>query len=257
MIKFPIRVASGMALLTWAAGCVGQSAPTTPGSSDAKIRILFIGNSLTYVNGLPAMVEAIARLGGDTSIATAVVAFPNFALEDHWNDGSALQALARNRWEFVVMQQGPSSLPENQASLATWAGRFAPLIREAGAEPVLYMVWPGAARPGDFPGVLAGYRSAAAAVRGKFAPAGDAWLAAWDLDPATPLYGGDGFHPSVSGTYLAALVILGRITGIDPRTLPAAIPFNGGTLPMPEPAVQLLQRAAQTALTRNPDRPTS
>ena len=232
----PIQAALGVALFTWAAGCLGQGAPTTPGFPDGKTRVLFIGNSLTYVNDLPRMVEAVARLGGDTSMATAAVAFPDFALEDHWNEGSARKALAQSRWEFVVMQQGPSSLPENQASLATWAGRFDPIIRGAGAEPVLYMVWPSAGRSGDFPGVLAGYRNAAAAVRGRFAPAGDAWLAAWALDPATALYGGDGFHPSASGTYLAALVIVGRITGLDPRTLPASIPFNGGTLSLPEAA---------------------
>ncbi len=257
MIKWPIHATLGVALYYLAAGCLSPSAPTPPGFPDGKTRVLFIGNSLTYTNDLPTMIKAVARLGGDTSIATASVAFPNFALEDHWNEGSAAKALAGSRWEFVVMQQGPSSLPENQANLATWAGRFDPLIRGAGADPVLYMVWPSAARAGDFPGVLAGYRNAAAAVGGRFAPAGDAWLAAWALDPATALYGGDGFHPSVSGTYLAALVILGRIKGLDPMTLPATIPFDGGSLSLPEARVRLLQQAAATALSRNPDRPTS
>lgn len=135
-----------MALFALATGCLGQGGPTTPSFPDGKTRVLFVGNSLTYVNDLPAMVEAVLRLAGDTSIATATIAFPDFALEDHWNEGSAGRALAQSRWEVVVMQQGPSSLPENQAHLATWAGRFGPAIRQAGAEPVLYMVWPSASR---------------------------------------------------------------------------------------------------------------
>ena len=35
-------------------------------------------------------------------------------LGDHWNDGTAREALADKKWDFVVMQQRPSSLPENQ-----------------------------------------------------------------------------------------------------------------------------------------------
>lgn len=73
------------ALFALAAGCLGQSGPTAPSFPEGKTRVLFLGNSLTYVNDLPAMVEAIARLAGDTSIATATVAFPDFALEDYWN----------------------------------------------------------------------------------------------------------------------------------------------------------------------------
>ena len=254
-MTFRIRPTVGLLFLL-TAGCLGQNGPTTPSFPDGKTRVLFIGNSLTYFNDLPGMVAAVARLAGDTSIATASVAFPNYALEDHWNEGTAGKILAENRWEFVVMQQGPSSLPENQAHLATWTGRFGPAIRQAGAEPVLYMVWPSAARASDFPGVLAAYRNAAAGVEGRFAPAGDAWLAAWAEDPATPLYGGDGFHPSPIGTYLAAVVIVGRISAIDPLTLPPTIP-NGiaGPLPVPASTVRLLQRAARTALDRNPAKP--
>ena len=251
-----IRSSIVAALFALAAGCLGQSGPTTPSFPEGKTRVLFIGNSLTYVNDLPAMVEAIARLAGDTSIATATVAFPDFALEDHWNEGSAGRALAGSRWEFVVMQQGPSSQPESQANLATWAGRFAPAIRQAGAEPVLSMVWPSAGRAGDFQGVLTSYRNAAAAAGGRFAPAGDAWLAAWAEDPTIPLYGADGFHPSILGTYLAGLVIVGGITNIDPLTVPPSIPITGGTVSISESTVRLLQRAARTALDRNPARPT-
>ena len=41
------------------------------------------------------------------------------------------------------------------------------------------------------------------------------------LIPAPSLYGADGFHPSPAGPFLAALVVYERITGRDPRTLPA------------------------------------
>ena len=48
-----------------------------------------------------------------------------FALEDHWAEGSALEALRAGGWDAVVLQQGPSSLPESGANLTEWAARWA------------------------------------------------------------------------------------------------------------------------------------
>jgi len=241
-------------VLVSAAGCPGAPRMTAP-LRGADPSVLFVGNSLTYTNDLPGMLEAIARLGVGAPVATASVAYPNYSLEDHWYEGTAVQALQGHRWAFVVMQQGPSSLPENQAHLAEWSGRFAPLIRAAGAEPVLFMVWPSRQRFTDFPAVRDSYRNAAAQLGGLFAPAGDGWLAAWDDDPTLALYGPDGFHPSVAGTYLAALVLLGRIRGLDPLTLPSWIPYGDGAANYPESTVVRIQTAAKAALERNPEYP--
>ena len=48
-------------------------------------RILFIGNSLTYSNDLPAMVCAMARSAGRQATCESV-AKPDYGLEEHWND---------------------------------------------------------------------------------------------------------------------------------------------------------------------------
>src|SRR5688572_25247155 len=73
------------------------------------LRVLFIGNSLTYTNDLPATLEAVARAAGQRIEAVAVTA-PNFSLMDHVRGGSeALPMIRRGGWDFVVMQQGPTS----------------------------------------------------------------------------------------------------------------------------------------------------
>ncbi len=226
--------------------CGGDSA-TAPGFADGT-RVLFIGNSLTYTNNLPEMFVALAGLGGRSGVHVASVAYPDFALEDHWQEGTARRALTTSKWEFVVMQQGSSALPASQINLREGAQTFAPLIRAAGATPVLFMVWPTTARLGDFPAVLQTYRGAAAAIGGVFAPAGDGWTAFGNLQV---LDSGDGLHPSSPGTYIAALVLLDGTLGIRPTSLPATIP--GGN--MPEASVRLLQQAAQAALDRNAARP--
>src|SRR6185295_3078149 len=80
---------------------------TTP-SGDAT-RVLFIGNSLTYTNDLPSMVEAVASAAGMTFV-TQSIALANYALIDHWNDGVAQGTIRNGNFDFVVLQQGPSSL---------------------------------------------------------------------------------------------------------------------------------------------------
>jgi hypothetical protein len=181
---------------------------------DGTLRVLFIGNSLTYTNDMPAMLEAIAAAEPGPGIEIEVVAVPNYSLEDHWNQGDAVRAIRRGGWSVVVLQQGPSALSESRVLLIDYAKRFAEEIQRAGARPALYMVWPSRARSFDFPGVSASYTAAAKAVSGVLLPAGDAWRKAWRLDPDLVLYGPDGFHPSRLGSVLAALVIYRRLASL-------------------------------------------
>ena len=200
----------------------------------APLRILFIGNSLTYANDLPGMVCALARSAGRQAICESV-AKPDYGLEEHWDDQEARRAIRRG-WDIVVLQQGPSSLPESRRLLISYTRRFDAEIRKAGARTALYMVWPSRTRRGDFPGVSQSYTAAAADVKGQLLVAGEAWRAAWAADPSLQLYGPDGFHPSPIGTYLAALVIYEQLFAAPapPTPVPAAA----------QPVAELLRRVA-------------
>jgi hypothetical protein len=208
-----------------------------------ELRVLFVGNSLTRTNDLPAEVEGLAAATGHELRARAIV-FDGFSLEDHWKQGAARTALTSGEWDAVVMQQGPSSLPASRVHLRLWATRFAGLARAAGTRPGLLTVWPESYRRAAFPAVVASYREAADAADADLFPAGEAWRAAWACNRRLRLYGPDGLHPSRLGTYLAALVVYGRLfkapllrsqltpTGVRPGT------------------ARLLQAAAATALGR-------
>ena len=204
----------------------------------APARILFIGNSLTYANDLPSMVCAMARSAGRHAVCETV-AKPDYGLEEHWNDRDARAAIARG-WDVVVLQQGPSALPESRRLLIAYTKRFDAEIKKAGARTALYMVWPSRARRGDFPGVSRSYTAAATEVKGLLIPAGDAWRAAWAADAALPLYGADGFHPSPTGTYLAALVAYEQIFGAPPPA--TAVPTEA------QPVAETLRRVAREAI---------
>lgn len=185
----------------------------------ARPRVLFVGNSLTSQNDLPAMLEALATQAG-ASITCSAVARANYSLEDHWKDGAALRALRRERWTHIVLQQGPSSLPDSQASLRDYAARFAAEARQVHAAVVLYAVWPPKARSVFFDAVTGAYARAAEDVGGALVPVGEGWRVAWRRDPSLALYAADDFHPSSIGTYMAALMFLQRFTGRSPVGLP-------------------------------------
>jgi hypothetical protein len=231
---------------TISCGSTVESAPTS------GLQVLFIGNSLTYANDLPGTLRRMALAAGDTMQVTTV-AEPNFALIDHYLGGSdALAVIASRRWDYVVLQQGPSTTPINRDSLIIATRFFAPHIRNAGAVPALYMVWPTSDRTAFFDAARISYQMAADTVDGIFMPAGRAWVKAWETDPTLTLYDADGLHPTAMGTYLAALVIYERLTGHDARLLPVNPLVQGIPLGAPEATVRLLQRAAHETNTLYP-----
>jgi hypothetical protein len=209
-------------------------------------RVLFIGNSLTAANGLPAVVQAMSVSVGQP-LECERVAFGGFSLEDHWNQGDAKRAIARGGWSTVVLQQGPSALPESRVLLVEFTRRFDAEIKRIGARTALYMVWPTADRRFDFDGVKASYEAAANSVGGLFLPAGNALRRAMQLDRRLALFGADGFHPSAEGTYLAALVITKALTGRSIDQVPATLSIPGppaSPLAIPDADAAVLRRIA-------------
>ena len=233
-----LRLLGALAIAA-ALGLGGSTAEAQPPSS---LRVLFLGNSLTATNDLPAAVARIAQRAG-RRLEYRTIAPGGYALEDHWNQGEARAVLAGGRWDVVVMQQGPSALPESQANLREWAARWAAEARARGTRPALLTVWPESYRRSALTEVIASYRRAAAGAKAELLPGGDAWRRAWHCTRGTALYGPDGFHPSELGTYTAALVVYGRLF---------RAPLLGGTPPAgvrPRTA-RLVQWAAATSLGR-------
>jgi hypothetical protein len=226
---------------------VACSLGTAPSAPEGSLKVLFIGNSLTYENDLPRTVADLALSAGVAPCYCYQIAYPNYALEDHWDNREAVTALREATWDFVVMQQGPSALPSSRAHLILWATVWAQLIDSAGAQAVMYGVWPSVDRLFDFPNVADSYRAAADSIGALFAPAGEAWQQAWARDSTLPLYAADGFHPSPMGTYLAALMVFQRLYQHSPVDVQASAVVDGRVQAWPPATVRLLQEAAAAA----------
>ncbi len=217
-----------------------------PAPPEEGLSVLFIGNSLTYSNRLPKMLEGLLEAGVSAAATVEAVAFPNFGLQEHWVRGKTRKKLAGGDWDVVIFQQGPSAT-EGRPSLLEYSRLFSGEIVRLGARPALFMVWPARARSFDFDGVADSYRTAAELNDALLLPAGDAWREAWKRDPDLALYDRDEFHPSQLGSYLAALVMFEVLTDRDSCEV-AGLSRHAPRKPLLTPELsQLLCEAASAA----------
>jgi hypothetical protein len=94
--------------------------------------VLFIGNSLTYVNDLPGIVRKLGEISGD-SVDAWTLADPDVALVDFVANGRGPATILSYQWEYVVMQQGPSTVDVNRDTLIIGAQALDQYVKQIGA----------------------------------------------------------------------------------------------------------------------------
>jgi len=196
---------------------------------------------------VPGIVEALAVANGD-EVFVGTRTGPDMALIDHWNQGAAQQVVGSRDWDYVVLQQGPSSVEVNRDTLRLATTLFAEHIAAARGRPALFSAWPSMSRRQDFDRAIESYQLAAADVAGVFLPVAPAWLEILNREPSIQLYE-DELHPSQEGAYLAALVVYARLFGRSPVGLPHELTLRGGgSIRIDVPVAESLQQAAADAL---------
>jgi hypothetical protein len=201
--------------------------------SGGCIRVLFLGNSYTYVNDLPGMFRRLARSGG-RAVETGMVAAGGETLAQHAASSESLDAIQRVHWRFIVIQeqsQIPSLPALRDSEMAPAVRSLVARIRQIGATPVLLETW--AHRDGwpenglDYASMQASidssYMSLGAETGADVARSGEAWQSlVGGSDPllatsvAQTLWQADGSHPTSAGTYLVACVLYARLFGASP-----------------------------------------
>jgi hypothetical protein len=220
----------------------------TPKPYAKELKVLFIGNSLTYSNELPAVVTQLGVKEG-VKINYQSFCFPDYSLEDHWKEGKVKEEIEKGIYDFVIAQQGPSAMPESRVLLTEYATKFSELCKKNKSRLVMYMVWPSKGRVFDLDKVIQSYSLAAKESGSLLAPAGLAWKNLWQVDSLFSLYSPDGFHPSAEGSLLAALCIYGVISAQKELN---SIPVPGNISP---PTFHILTSAAGKALSAVPTEP--
>jgi hypothetical protein len=221
------RTSVALLLACGMAACL-PSQPTAPVLIGEGRRALFIGNSYLYTADIPGIVQAMAEAAGGDKLAVETVAGPDMALIDHWFEGTSRTEIAKGGWDWVVLQQGPSSTVINRDSLRLVTRMFADEIAKVnGASPALFSAWPMQSRVQDFPRAIESYSLAASDVGGVFIPVASAWESALVLDGDAGLYA-DGLHPSAHGAYLSALVVYACLLKATPLGLPSQLTLRSG-----------------------------
>jgi hypothetical protein len=196
-------------------------------------RVLFLGNSYTYFNDLPAILSELAKAGHQCTVETRMVAPGGKRLKDHWESSASHEALNSQAWDYVVLQD-QSTLGTNiyfegntrvggDEIFRPYAELWADEIRKRHATPVFYLTWARKATPEDQEALDYAYMGAAKVTHSVVAPVGLAWARIRKTDPTIDLYYRDGSHPSPAGSYLAACAIYAAIFQKSPANLPAQI----------------------------------
>lgn len=211
------RVHRRLCILLLVAPVLAALGLSSCGSPDPDVEVLFVGNSHTHVNDVPATVEAIGDANG-TRIATTMIAPGGARLSEHRLSGEVLEAIRSGDFDVVVFQE-QSQLPSVAALAAEQtlpaARALDALADDAGVRVVWFQTW--AHRDGWPDGghgtyasmqdqVIATYTQIGAETGGDVAAVGQRWsrvVAAGGID----LYAADGVHASPAGSYLAALAI--------------------------------------------------
>jgi len=191
---------------------------------------LFIGNSFTYANNLPAVFEAMAG-HARKKIRTEMIAEGGASFGSHWNNSDTRQAAEKKKWNFVILQdqsQTPVFIPEDTMK---YGANFCKAVKENGGVPVLFVTW-GYLEDGSFDtemqdGLTATYSRLAAQENALLVPVGEVWRAWYKTYPKTVLHSSDGRHPNEYGTYLAACVFYATLFQKSPEGLPGRLRLNG------------------------------
>ena len=184
--------------------------------------MLFIGNSFTARNDVPALLAALAAALGHT-LEHRLISTGGASLRMHWNRGDAKREIERTRYDHVVLQE-QSTLPvKNAQRMHENVRLFDEVIRASGARTALYLTWARAHAPETQEAITRAYVSIAAELGATVVPVGIAWQRVLARPGHPELYDRDGSHPSAAGSYLAACAFLKVLFGERATVVPESV----------------------------------
>ena len=221
-------------------------------------KVLFIGNSYTYVNNLPELISMMMTSSGE-DMDYQMSAPGGCTFQQHCSVSSSY--IQQEGWNYVVLQEQSQlpSFPENQfmQDCYPYAVSLCSMIRESNpdAQIVFYMTW--GRKNGDqqncpyYP-PLCTYQGMDSLLNLRYmrmaednhawvSPVGAVWHYIRDHYPDVELYQSDESHPSYIGSYVAACCFYTMFTGHDPN----GIMWNGT---LDATTASILKNAAKTVV---------
>ena len=192
-----------------------------------SLKILWIGNSYTIYNNLPAMVTKICWEQGVRLSSTCFLKGGE-CLAGHYANERLIEALKSGGWDYVVIQEHSASPAQSTREVIANTYHYAHLLDSLAHDGspnvhvIFYMTWahnktnahnskmsdplyPLDENYTDFQNhIRLSYLEMTYENKAWCAPVGMAWQKVRQEHPEIGLYAKDNYHPSLAGSYLAA-----------------------------------------------------
>lgn len=241
---------------------------TTTGPDRGELSVLFVGNSYTYYHDMPTQIFSnIAQAAGYEPNVISVTC-GGYSLEQHADPqntyglkvASYLLPKNINMFDFVVMQeQSQRPAYNNRAPFYDAVRTISAKAQAINAKPILYSTWGRRSDSKDLKSMgltnesmtwrlAAGYSAIGEELNIPVGHVGLAFYEVYTDNSGIELYDDDATHPSYAGSYLAAMTLFSKMTGIDPTT----VDFVGE---LTEAEAAVLKQAAKNAVFNTPEIP--
>lgn len=203
-------------------------------------KVYFLGNSYTYYNNLPSLIQKTAQSMGDVLEYDSTTG-PGLSLQDHMYNPAVTTKLNSKAWDYVILQDQSQRPALDDNYTFPYAAILNDRIKNSSpcAKTLFYMTW--GYKEGDKTNCNRGlthmctyetmddriydtYMRLAIANKAHVSPVGRVWRKIRQQYPAYELYDADKSHPSLLGSMAAAYTFYTLIYKKDPTT----ISFNTG-----------------------------
>ena len=249
----PWAAARAVRVLIVAAVAIAATACSTPPSAarwqgETPASLLWVGNSYFYFNNsMHGHVGGLLNAAGVRGVRHTSVTISGSGLDwhdmaSHFKPGTGMARYSFNASNEVVFNQFDRAYdmvlmmdcsqcpihPKLQQAFHDTAKAHIATVRQAGAEPALFVSWAYQDQPQMTEQLAAEYVKAGRANNVRVVPAGPAFAASIAKRPDINLYAPDKRHPSLAGTYLGAAVVTASLFKKSPvgNTYTAGLPAD-------------------------------
>ena len=188
----------------------------TQKTSKKDIKVLFIGNSHTYMNDMPALFSHIYEKTTSHKAESVMLAFSGRELEWHLKEYMSLRYnLLYGKYDYCIIQQAAHPFPPEENTLND-GKQIIELCKKVNTIPVLYMTWAEKKHPENQQKMIDTYTKLSKETGVLLAPIGIIWKDVQNKYPEIELYYKDGEHASPYGTLLISSSMVKTISGQNP-----------------------------------------
>tara|TARA_R110002124_G_scaffold227889_1_gene393229 strand:- start:136698 stop:137447 length:750 start_codon:yes stop_codon:yes gene_type:complete len=195
---------------------------TDPIDNSNIVKILFIGNSLTFFNdGIDSHVNGFYN-NGDEVVPTVIdrAASPGFSLANHLNSAATQNAINSEDWDYVILQENGVVATTDPDEMIASLTAFKDILHTTRAEVFLFMTWAYEGEPQMTDQLYTIYSEASTITGYKIVPVGLGWRDFQQENNGINLLGPDGVHPSLEGTFFASAMFFKAISNQDINSNP-------------------------------------